>query len=312
MATAAIINEYFQNIVFQKVEHKENFIIYAANVRSSYGSADKTFALAFVPTHLAIMDRATLHDLNWSNLQTRLLPNGYPLQPQRWDIPPKSPAVMFKIVDRNAQRSKYVVDGPHGDVEMVLIHDPKKNTMYQYHNTMNIIAALMSFRCVISSTAPLPVAAPRAFGGGSPYQLPMPPAVPNGRFTGDDQYVAPTPTPARLERRYQNIEGDVLPPSGGYISMHGVDYSSSIPTPPPPSRVTPRVTKIAAPATQDHYQSSQHPLLAQRGHPSVVEGHGPQDRGFGTPPMPDVSSSLPQGHYHPQGHGAFELIPPPN
>ena len=143
-----VINAYFGDIVFTKVEQKEGFMVYVASISSSYGDGKKQYALAMVQPQYAVKERAYLRDLQWQNLQTRLLQNGYRIPAQKWNIPRNLEMMMFEIVDRNAIRTKYIL--PNHPIEMILLHDPKKKTQYQYHNRMNIVAALSSFRCVIS------------------------------------------------------------------------------------------------------------------------------------------------------------------
>jgi hypothetical protein len=143
-----IINLYFGNILFSKVEQKENFTIYAASLTSSFGDGKKQYALAFVPTHMAILDKGFLRDFHWQNIQTRYLTNGYKIRSQRWDLPRNLPTPMFNVKDRTKTYTKYMCeDYP---MEMVLLHDPKKKSNFQYHNRMNMMAALMSFRCAIN------------------------------------------------------------------------------------------------------------------------------------------------------------------
>jgi hypothetical protein len=143
-----IINAYFGDLLFIKVEKKENFTIYAAAITSSYGDGKKQYALAFVLSHLAILDKGYLRDLHWQNLQTRTLTNGYKLPSQRWIIARHLPTPMFDIIERNEAKSKYKCESE--PLEMILLHDPKKKTPYQYHNRMNLMAALVTFKCVIS------------------------------------------------------------------------------------------------------------------------------------------------------------------
>jgi len=143
-----ILNSYFGDLLFIKVEKKENFTVYAAAISSSYGDGKKQYALAFIPSHMAILDKGFLRDLHWQNLQTRTLTNGYKLQNQKWNIARHLPTPMFDVVERNEAKSRYLCESE--PLEMILLHDPKKKTIYQYHNRMNLMAALVTFKCVIS------------------------------------------------------------------------------------------------------------------------------------------------------------------
>lgn len=143
-----ILNSYFGDLLFIKIEKKENFTVYAAAISSSYGDGKKQYALAFIPSHMAILDKGYLRDLHWQNLQTRTLSNGYKLPNQKWTIAKHLPTPMFDIVERNEAKSKYLCESE--PLEMILLHDPKKKSIYQYHNRMNLMAALVTFKCVIS------------------------------------------------------------------------------------------------------------------------------------------------------------------
>lgn len=145
-----IINAYFDGIIFFKADQKENYTIYAAAISSSFGDGSKTYALAFVPAHTAILDRGFLKDLHWQNFQTRTLTNGWKIQNQRWDLRKLKglPTPMFDVVERNEIKTKYRCESE--PLEMILLHDPKKKSIYQYHNRINMLAALSTFRCVLN------------------------------------------------------------------------------------------------------------------------------------------------------------------
>lgn len=146
---AETLNAYFDKIVFFKVELKEDFTIYAASITSSFGDGRKQYILAFVPTHMAILDKAYITDLHWRSLQARTLANGYKIPQQKWIVPRGLSMAMFDLVDRNDSRTKYTCENDPS-VEMILLHDVKKKSKFQYVNRINIIAALTSFKCVVN------------------------------------------------------------------------------------------------------------------------------------------------------------------
>lgn len=149
------LNAYFDKIVFFKVELKEDFTIYAAFITSSFGDGRKQYILAFVPTHMAILEKSYISDLHWRSLQTRTLANGYNIPKQKWQVPRGLPMAMFAIIDRNDSRTKYRCENDPS-IEMILLHDVKKKSKFQYGPKINVIAALSSFKCVINliDTAP--------------------------------------------------------------------------------------------------------------------------------------------------------------
>lgn len=152
-----IINRCFADILFTKVDKKEGYMIYAAAVVSSFGDGKKQYILLFVPEHLSILAQAHIYDLNWGNLQTRILKNGYTLKQQKW-VPPKDiQPPMFSLIERSNDRSKYLSEINGIKMELILLNDPKKQSAIQYHSKMNLIACIATFRCVISILSPSPI-----------------------------------------------------------------------------------------------------------------------------------------------------------
>lgn len=145
-----LINQYFEKLIFIKIDKKEDYTIYGSAINSSFGDGKKEYVLLFVPEHIGITDRALIKDLHWKSLQTRILTNGYKLKPQKWEIPRTKSVPMFNIVARDENRSKYIIEGElSNEVEMMLQHDLKKKTKFQFTNKINLIAALTTFRCII-------------------------------------------------------------------------------------------------------------------------------------------------------------------
>jgi len=201
------VNPFFKDLIFTKVEPKEGFTIYAAAVSATLGDGKKQYVLVLVPTHMAIVDQARIHELHWSNVQTRYLQNGYRLPPQRFAVPKGIPLLMFHIQRRDTPRSTYIAED-NVPLEMDLLHDPKKKSIHQYYDKMNIVGAIMTFRCSISvisptsvplsslpMTVPLMMPAPR-----ERQQAPPPPAQPKPTFAR-----APISSMTRMPPRPANV-----------------------------------------------------------------------------------------------------------
>jgi hypothetical protein len=148
--TISLLNYLFGNTVFKKVEiNDQRYAIYAASLSSQLGNGTKHYALAFVKEHLAIRDSAYLTELDWDNFQTREIKNmKVKLSQQKWDVPKNIPTVMLHAVERTKENTKYL--SPDRVLSVILLHDPKKNSAIQYHAQMNLIAALMTFKCVVT------------------------------------------------------------------------------------------------------------------------------------------------------------------
>lgn len=269
-----IINKYFANIVFFKVEPKEGFAIYAAAVRSAFGDGKKNYVLALVPEQVAIISKGYLYELQWQNLQTRLLTHGYNIPIQHWEIPRNLPLPMFALLERRETFSKYVSEEPSHSLEMILLHDQKKRSTYQYHNRVNIVAALSTFRCVITSldfvTSP-PTQSPSSF---------QPPQM--------QEFDDPDPPGYTFPYQAPELTRAVVPTSVAYLRP-GVDYShlSEAPVRAPPVRSK---APQGMPPAQHALQKALPKTFPHQGHPHPH----------------------PQGHPQGQMHidDSFELIEP--
>jgi hypothetical protein len=148
-----LVNSYFGNIIFTKIDQRATYIIYAAALASSLGDGRKAYALAFVPTHMAVKDRAYLRELFWHNFQTRYLKPGYRLPQQTWKVAHEVQDIELLIADRQQNFSTYTPAGSL-PLEVILLHDQKKKSKYQFNNKMSMISALSTFECVVQNTPP--------------------------------------------------------------------------------------------------------------------------------------------------------------
>lgn len=142
-----ILNSYFEGIIFSKVNVTEEFTIYAALV--NHGS-DK-FVLAMVRNHLSLLREAKLSELQWECLQTRTLTKKYKLPSQSMPRIKGAPP-LFEEVSRDESGVKY--KNPGYPYEILLLNDNKKKGNYQYPKHYNLLAALLSFNCVITKPNP--------------------------------------------------------------------------------------------------------------------------------------------------------------
>jgi hypothetical protein len=160
-----ILNNYFKNLIFTYIEEKQGYAVYVAAI-STYTSADEMkYVLAFVPSHLGIQNNCRLHELPWKNLQTRICPkSAYKVRAQHWKSPVNSIDISFKIVSRADKYSKYCVDNdkrrnkydrndsidPTFPYEVLMVHNPKKHTVFQFPNKMNLDFTIDQFRTIFN------------------------------------------------------------------------------------------------------------------------------------------------------------------
>lgn len=148
-----IINNFFNDVIFKKVEVKDFYAIYAAELSSRFGNGTKNYVLAIVPEHLGILREAYLDELEWINLQTRNMNakkyQGYAPAKTIWKPSiQKGENIMFDITGRNFENNSFVARG-YPKMRMELLCDPKKKTIYQYGASINLLAALLTYKCSI-------------------------------------------------------------------------------------------------------------------------------------------------------------------
>src|SRR5271166_4181550 len=120
-----LINQYFDGIIFTKVELKEEYTLYVALLNHG----NNKFAIALVRNHLAILRQAELKDLTWACIQTRTLAKRYNLKSQTMKRT-KLPTPLFQESERTDNSVKY--HSQECPLEILLINDPKKKGVYQY------------------------------------------------------------------------------------------------------------------------------------------------------------------------------------
>lgn len=148
-----IVNSYFSSLVFSKNSEAEGYTIYAAHVNNALADGKHTVVYLFVPTHLAIHQRARIHELPWKNLQTRSVDSVKKLLPQRWIYESKGmPNIEFFLQQRTEKYSQYFstpIPG-QGKFELLLLHDPKKKTKLQWQAHVYLNFALNTWMCILN------------------------------------------------------------------------------------------------------------------------------------------------------------------
>ena len=168
-----ILNKYFDQLLFTRVDEKQTptgqcFVVYGAGIKGMFGDGNGRYVLLFVPAHLAVQSQARIYELPWENLQTRNLHYSYRLKKQKWDPPRNLPDVELRVAGRTESHSVY--RGPNWfQFEILLLHNPRKKTRYQYYKKMRVSSALETFSSVFNNTGEV---SPMAFTTGPPQESP--------------------------------------------------------------------------------------------------------------------------------------------
>jgi hypothetical protein len=125
-----IINGYFSDLLFQKVEIKDSYSLYVAKILSGYKSPKGNYIVLFVPNHVATMENARMDELMWTSIMIRCIDKGWPLHDQKLTYP-ESTSLTFNEIERKNTHVKYACE-TFPEVELLLQNDPKKRSVYQF------------------------------------------------------------------------------------------------------------------------------------------------------------------------------------
>lgn len=143
------IESCLEGLVFTRIDTKDSFGVYAVKMGRSSENGYGNYILAFVPIHLALLDRAPISRLEWRNIQSRSIKNGYKLTPQNFSRK-QPPVVLVENIERTTGYSRYS-NKEFSNIEILLLHNPVKNTVYQYHNKLAIMGCIETFNCVLNT-----------------------------------------------------------------------------------------------------------------------------------------------------------------
>jgi hypothetical protein len=152
-----LLNSYFSNLVFSRIEEKEGFVMYGACIATGLGGGKRRYILLFVPNYLAVKNKSRIGNLKWQNLQSREITHSYDLPMQQWSIKRDAKDILLEVEKREKDSSSYKVSTDNQiDIdfpfEILLLHDPKKKTKFQYRNRLTLTGAIELFNCVFNYT----------------------------------------------------------------------------------------------------------------------------------------------------------------
>lgn len=139
--------KYYDNILFTLVKHEGYYSVYAAKIGTLVGSDDK-FIFVVIPQHMSIKQTAKLSELYWVNFQTRHGIDLYKNLPKQFLLRENYPQISFSIVNRENDKSTY--QNSKIPVELILTHNPKKRTIYQFNDNITLGFALDTWDCNIT------------------------------------------------------------------------------------------------------------------------------------------------------------------
>ena len=161
-----VFNKIFDSLIFYKTNPIQGNILttyttYAAKLQS-FTSNSSRFVLLILRNEDAKYEKSTIHQLNWISLQTRTLSNEFTVGTKRDYLPIEGfdlkrldtryveergdSKIKLNLKSRDYNKTEYFVPLP---IELELLHDVKKKSVYQYADTLELRQALSTFECVI-------------------------------------------------------------------------------------------------------------------------------------------------------------------
>lgn len=141
-----VINEIFSDLKFTKVDERGGYHIFAAGIVSSVMMKGKRYVFVYVPIWREVEEKhVPISRLPWTVASTRQLTNSYPMKEQVFNmkIPANDP--ICEVVERKEGQSRYF----NTELDVMILHDPKKKTIYQYHNRMRLSNVIETWGCII-------------------------------------------------------------------------------------------------------------------------------------------------------------------
>ena len=153
-----IFVEMFRDLVFYRIKVSDGYILYAANIHVLTDDGLKYVMLVIPNTpSMSTVETVMLQHVRWVSLQTRTLTTvQYNIPSQEIDYRAldtryAKEKITLSVVSRNASMTNYSCDRTFGDkvLTVSLLHDPKRKTIHQYPNIIDLRHALKTFQCII-------------------------------------------------------------------------------------------------------------------------------------------------------------------
>jgi len=137
---------------FTRVGSKGGYYIYGAGI--SNGNINITgnkYVFVYVKMYMPdVPQSGSIYELPWSSVSTRILKvESYPLKKQVFKLVMPTLDPICELIERHEHDSIY--HQQELDIEITMLHDPKKKTKYQYYNKIRLLHVIESFKCIIQA-----------------------------------------------------------------------------------------------------------------------------------------------------------------
>lgn len=143
------LNQKYGYLTFFRVKVEDSVGIYCARIQTLLGKEER-FVMIIVPFHMAFKERCNFNDLRavWLSFQTRAFDSTYeiPKQPMMTSTDTLQ-KIQLSVQNRNMDETHYYSPFP---VDIVIQHDKRKRSAYQYNDKITLTYALDTWKCIIN------------------------------------------------------------------------------------------------------------------------------------------------------------------
>lgn len=145
------LKDYFAGIYCVKVETNRGQGVYYAKIFSFLGNDNRYLVVTVPNDNSPDGTQMMLQNMNFSSIQTRTIPTDYDMPPQQYQKNYDTPLKNYRLQSRGentmSRTQYYSYNAP---IEVVLLHDSKAKSRYQYPDTIPLHHALETYQCVVS------------------------------------------------------------------------------------------------------------------------------------------------------------------
>ena len=150
----SILEHYFDELLFEHVEYRDQYAIYGAKVPSLFQNECRyVFALIDTSKNRSPLRRSgRLSALPWVSCQTRLIARDKDRYKRKlkehhsWRVEAKARDIKLNVASRSKDRTEYMSED--GSLKVSLMHDSKNPPAYQHHNRIMLSTAVETFKCI--------------------------------------------------------------------------------------------------------------------------------------------------------------------
>lgn len=141
--------DYYGDLTLKKIKVNDGWVIYCAKVNAQINEFRYLFVI--VRDSMSLQDRMSLSNLNWVSFQTRTTNDYYSDVPSYNLFPtePKKQILNDKLDLRDRSKVETLYSCKNTPINVKLIHEMRKNNIYQYPDTLFLYQALETYNCVV-------------------------------------------------------------------------------------------------------------------------------------------------------------------